>query len=795
MKSSRPSTLRVLAAAAFCLTLSPAFADNWYRWRGPTQDGRSAEKYGKPGFKETPVWTYDLFSRGSLAGADGRLFVYGYHGESDAMQETLTCLDAGTGKRLWELTFSDFLSDNSYTRYSIGHPALDPETGNVYMITTAGEFFGVTRDGKVIFHHSMMEDYGRLTFPNGRNGGPVVLGDLVIVRGITANWGGDGPARDRLYAFHKTTGQLVWVSTPGVQPIDNSFGTGFIQMWNGIPAMYLGTGCGHFAAINALTGKPLWRWHTAKGGLNSSAIVVDGKMICIHDKENADAAETGRMTAIKIPDKPLPPGPPEDPVPQLDASVEAWRLPFPAETSSPVYADGLLFQVITSGVLNCVDPATGQQLWHLKLGPGNLHSSPAWADGRLYVPILNDTASEDGLLYVIKPSRGKGEILHRVKLEGFAFGAPAIMNGRLYLTTTKHVYCFEIGQEVSGQGEWELLAKKQPGPVAALQIMPQEVILYPGKSQSFTLRGIDALGYPAGPVTDAKWESFIPPTARVRATLDAAFNDKGELAAGPQAKISGGAFKATSGSAFGVIRGRVLQDLPIAEDFEKTDINQVTLADGVTVKPLTAPPPSTPVPPGAAPVVAATAEEAAAGVKFAYPPLPWIGARFKWEVRDMDGQKVLAKTMAPVFFQRAFSFIGNSGMSNYTMQADVMTDGSRRMKGEVGVINQRYLIALKGNANEIEVSSNQERLKVAAPFPVAAKTWYTLKTSVEVKPDGSGIIRAKAWPRGEAEPAAWTLEAPHKIAHTKGSPGLYGFALQGKVPVYVDNISVTPNAK
>ncbi|HWB06782.1 MAG TPA: PQQ-binding-like beta-propeller repeat protein [Verrucomicrobiales bacterium] len=778
------------AMAALVLTLSPAFADNWYGWRGPSQDGRSAEKYAKQAFKEQPLWKYDLQSRGSPVAANGRVFVFGYHGEGELLQETLTCLDAKTGKRLWEKTFSDFLSDVSYSRYAIGAPAIDPETGNVYLVSQAGEFVCVDRDGNQKFYHSLMEENGRLTFPNGRNGAPVIVGDLVIVRGITANWGGDGPARDRLYAFHKITGEPVWVSTPGITPHDNSFGTGFLQMWNGIPAMYLATGCGNYAAINALTGKPLWRWHIAKGGINSSAIVVDGKMICIHDKENVDRAEIGRMTALNVPEKPLPPGPPDDPVPVIsDPKAEAWRLPFTAETSSPVYADGILFQVVTSGVLNAVDPADGKPLWNIKLGPGNLHSSPAWANGLLYVPILNDTASEDGLLYVIKPSKDKGEILHKVKLEGFCFGAPAIMEGKLYVTTTKHTYCFEIGQDVSGKGEWFTLPKAPAGPPAALQIMPQEFTLFHGKPQAFTIRGIDAKGFVTGPVTDAKWESFIPPTAKVRATLDAAFNDKGELVPGPEAKVSGGAFKATSGNAFGVVRGRLLQSLPFVEDFEKMPINQLTLADNVTVKPLVASPgPAAPT----APVVA-TAEEIAAGTKFAYPPLPWMGARFKWEVREMDGNKVLAKTLNNIFFQRATSFIGSPAMSNYTMQADVMTDGNRRLKSEVGLINQRYLISLRGNANELDVSSNQERLKVSVPFTIAAKKWYTLKTRVDLNPDGSGVVRAKAWTKGEPEPEKWTIEVPHKIAHTHGCPGFYGFALQVKHAVYIDNLSVTPN--
>ena len=44
--------------------------------------------------------------------------------------------------------------------------------------------------------------------------------DLVILHAITANWGTNGPARDRFYAFDKITGELVWTSTPGTTPQD-----------------------------------------------------------------------------------------------------------------------------------------------------------------------------------------------------------------------------------------------------------------------------------------------------------------------------------------------------------------------------------------------------------------------------------------------------------------------------------------------------------------------------------------------------------------------------------------------
>src|SRR2546426_4485421 len=46
-----------------------------------------------------------------------------------------------------------------------------------------------------------------------------------------------------------------------------------------------------------------------------------------------------------------------------------------------------------------------------------------------------------------------------------------------------------------------------------------------------------------------------------------------------------------------------------------------------------------------------------------------------------------------------------------------------------------------GNSQELEVSSNQERVKAATPFRWTAGTWYRLKTRVDVASDGSGVDR------------------------------------------------------
>ncbi len=111
---------------------------------------------------------------------------------------------------------------------------------------------------------------------------------------------------------------------------------------------------------------------------------------------------------------------------------------------------------------------------------------------------------------------------------------------------------------------------------------------------------------------------------------------------------------------------------------------------------------------------------------------------------------------------------------------------------EVGLVNQRYYIVLKGNEQSLEINSNLERLRQFVPFKWTANEWYHLKTRVDVAADGSGVVRAKAWKKGDSEPEPWTIEVKHDHANGNGSPGLFGFSPQS-MRVYIDNISVTEN--
>ena len=758
-----PPRTRRLLLPIFCissylsspLTAAEKVARGWLAWRGPQQDGTSAET-GLPDKVDSsaPLWAIDLPGRGTPVINGNKVYVLGYEGAGPDLQQVLRCVEADSGETIWEQRFNDFLSDTVYERYSIGSPAIDRETGNVYVLTTAGEFVAFTGDGKRLWEHSMMEDYGRITFPNGRVGSPVIDDDLIIVRGITSNWGVQGQAADRFYAFDKKTGEIVWASTPGtIPPKDSSFSTPILAWENGRRVFYCGTGDGSVVCVNARTGDPIWRYQISAGGVNATLLLIDGALVAGHADENLDSSVMGRTVAVKTGAEPRL-GSKEPAI--LDQTSELWRNSEILLSSSPTFANGTIYLVNKVGELCAIDPKTGTVNWRHKLGADQLHASPLYAEGKLYIPMRYDG------FHVIKPGEKAAEVLSHTTLEGEALGAPAVWNGKIYVHTTRKLYCFG-----SKSGSKQLPAEPQAAATPAagepkqIQVVPSEVALRPGEKQTFQVRALDANGLFVKNLSGGEWKKFVPATAKVRSEMDADFDGSGALVVKPDAKPSAGSWEVTADGLKGYMRGRVLPSLPYAQDFE-------------TFQP-------------------AEQTEGPPGVKFAWPPLPWIGARFKWDIRDLDGNKMLNKTLDRLLFQRTFTFFGDSRMSNYTVAADVMSDGNKRTMSNVGVINQRYVINLVGNYKQLEVLSNQDRIKVAVPFPIQPKTWYRIESRVDVAPDGSGVVRAKAWKRDEPKPENWTIEVPHKRAHPHGAAGVYGFALQNQFPVYIDNISVTPN--
>ena len=75
--------------------------------------------------------------------------------------EKVVCVDAATGKTLWEHRFNMYLTDVPDERIGWSCPVVDPETGNVYVQGVSGYFCCLDgKTGKVIWDRSLHEEFG-----------------------------------------------------------------------------------------------------------------------------------------------------------------------------------------------------------------------------------------------------------------------------------------------------------------------------------------------------------------------------------------------------------------------------------------------------------------------------------------------------------------------------------------------------------------------------------------------------------------------------------------------------------
>jgi outer membrane protein assembly factor BamB len=117
----------------------------------------------------------------------------------------------------------------------------------------------------------------------------------------------------------------------------------------------------------------------------------------------------------------------------------AWRntrqVPFCA---SPLYVGSHVFTVKDGGLLSCLDARDGKVLKSDRLpGHGNYYSSPVAGDGKVYL------LSERGELAVVSAA-GDWRVLASSDFEEAAYATPAVADGRIYLRTAGHLYCFGL---------------------------------------------------------------------------------------------------------------------------------------------------------------------------------------------------------------------------------------------------------------------------------------------------------------------------------------------------------------
>lgn len=726
-----PISQRIAPSAAILLTFTcvVAPAADWASWRGSAHNGVSLET-DLPSSANEILWRAPYGGRSTPVVVDGRIFAINLAGEGVMEQERVFALDLETGKRLWEHRFNVFHTDIPNSRVGWANVVADPETGHVYAHGVQGMFLCFDRNGSVLWSQSLTETVGRISGYGGRTHTPIIDENRVIISFLNSSFGPHAKGTHRYLAMDKLTGEKLWWSAPGGVPLDTTYSVPVVAVVEGRRLLIAGNADGGVYALEARTGEKVWGFQLSKRGINASVVVDGHRVYAMHSEENHDSTAMGRVVCIDARG-----------TGDITKTHEIWRQDgVAAGYTSPLLNQGRLYVVNNFGVLFCYDALSGEQVWQHTVGRVG-KGSPVWADDKIYLPtvngnfaILQDAGSECRQLDSLSLESKSGPVVE-------LFGSPAVSDGRVVFFTTEELIC--LGRRDSTRQVAKPPAETKEPPVdpsvkpALIQVRPCEVLAKPGESVSFRVAAFDDDGRSLGPV-DVTWSY---------SGMGASINDAGQLAVGEGAG-SIGTVAAECGDLTATSRVRIVPDLPIAENFDSYEEGE--LLDW------------------------------------------WIGvSKAKHSIATIDGSgtlRKLADDRGPKF-NRSRVYITPPLKTGYTVQADVRGEQVGRRRGDVGLINARYRLELHGRARRMRVISwvPGPRFEERVSFSWAPDRWYTVKFRVDLVEDNQARVRVKAWPRGEAEPESWTLDALDPQPNPEGSAGLYAYSM---APVYYDNVRV-----
>jgi outer membrane protein assembly factor BamB len=711
---ARTGVAAALAAALAALLPAITVASDWPNWRGPHRTGVSDEpglvsRWSRAG--ENVLWKAGLTARATPIVFDGRVCTSGRGGAGPTRHELVTCLDARTGKKLWERRFPVYNTMVPFTRVGWSALAADPETGAVFAQNVDGQLIALARDGKTIWEHRLGEEYGRGSGFGGRTLIPLVDEDRVVVGIVGAGWGEIGPPRQRYMAFDKRTGAVRWVSTPAQGPFDdaNNQASPTVAVIGGRRLVIGGGADGWLYALDARTGTPVWRFQVSVKGLNSPPVALGDVVYAAHSEENADGGPMGRVVAING----IGSG-------DITKTNEIWRASgLAVGFAAPTVGQGRVYVVDNAANLHALDQKTGQALWTHNLGTIG-RAAPVLADGKLFL------TEENGKVLIVEPGPTGAKTLHEEHVtmpEGRSaevWGSVAVAYGRIYFTTEEGLYC--VGRKGA-----PFVAKASPpeptaetataGAPARLLIVPGEVIGRAGEPVAFEAWAFDDKG------------RFVRKETATWAVegLAGEISADGHLTT-PATGTTAGKVKATVGALSATTQARLFAALPWSFDFEQGPV-----------------------------------------------PRHWIGAGPRFKVDDLGGSKRLHKPTLEAGLQRASVFIGPATLSGYTVEADLMFTKQGRRAGDLGLVNQGYTLDLMGKKQEVQLRTWASELEKSAtmPFPAEPDTWYHMKLRVDSTPD-KATVRGKVWRKDEPELADWTITLEDPLPIMTGSPGIYG---------------------
>jgi outer membrane protein assembly factor BamB len=260
----------------------------------------------------------------------------------------------------------------------------------------------------------------------GPGSSPILFENLLI---LTM----DGADVQYLTALDKTSGQTVWKTNRTTawndlnaegQPksegdLRKAFSTPLVVDVQGEP-MLISSGSKTIYGYDPRTGRECWKIFHGSHTAASRPIFAQGLIMFVTGQGKPE------LWAVRA-----------DGRGDVTRSHVAWKAATKSVSriASPLAVGQLVFMVSDDGVVNCLEIATGRELWKKRIG-GHYAASPIYADGRLYF------CNQEGTFTVIKPGR-TFELLAVNKLEDGCMASPAVAGKALFLRTKTHLYRIE----------------------------------------------------------------------------------------------------------------------------------------------------------------------------------------------------------------------------------------------------------------------------------------------------------------------------------------------------------------
>ncbi|SMP51735.1 Outer membrane protein assembly factor BamB, contains PQQ-like beta-propeller repeat [Neorhodopirellula lusitana] len=714
---------------------------DWTYWRGPNFNGHAQADHlvdnwdAAGGAGSNVLWKRDdLGARSTPVVMNGRLYVTTRADAGTPTEgEKVICLDAKTGETLWENRFNVWMSDVPDTRVGWASVVADPESGNIYALGVCDLFLCINgKTGQTIWSKPLHEQFGFLSTYGGRTNFPVVHEDLVIISAIAINWGNAAKPNHRLLAMDKLTGEVVWFSGTKDLPDDTTYSAPTLATIDGQRQLILGTGDGAVWGVQPRTGKTLWNYDISRRGLFATPLVDGNRVYCSHSEENVTGSAMGAVAALEVS------GTGDD-----TKVKELWKLDeLVVGRSAPIVVDGRLYIVDDRCKLWVMDAETGDMIVErFAIGDRKQWPSLLYADEKIYV------LTENGRWSILEITEDGVEAINKGRIRNEAFYAsPILAGGRLYFQGTSALYCVGTDEatqtpvSLAEQLVGETPVSENPEP-AQLLIVPGELLVQPGESVELAIRLFNRLGQSLP----------TPSSSDVKFTVDGPGSIQGTtFTADSGADHQAVTITAQVGDVVGITRGRIVPPLPWKFTFDD-------LKD---------------------------------------PPVSWVGARYRHQIRMVDGSPALVKVSTIPKGARSRAWMGPSTLENYTISADVRGNRSNGQMPDIGLTAHGYVLDLMGNSQQLQIRTWSPQLRMAqtVDFPWEPDTWYRMKLKARVEGTGDdavAVLEGKVWPRDQAEPSEWTVTARDASPVMTASPGLFGNA---KVAEFaVDNLEVTAN--